>query len=142
MADCQPTKPDIIWLEDDWRLHHDLDITPHVTLLEEDKSIGMVRLGYIQEKVKGQTIPHNGHMYLDINLDNYFAFAGHPHLKNDRFMLYYGDYPENHNPGATELKYEENIRFVAKEKGGPRIFWHMPCNWGHWAHFGAIDSYE
>ena len=132
------TSPVTLWLEDDWRLSEDWDVTPYVDQLIHDETVGMLRFGYIQVGMRGAVINHNHDVFLDLDKNIPFAFAGHPHLKHDRFMTRYGDYPTGVNPGQTEIKYDEIVR----RKNGPRILWHIGCHWGKFAHFGAVPAYE
>ena len=112
--------PITFWLEDDWMLRRDLDITPQVRLLMEREDIGCVRYSYLPTDLELDSVGHDFRMYLQIRKTRPYAFSGNPHLKHDRFK-FYGEYPEGQNPGDTEIHYDGQIRHKPHE--GPSIWW-------------------
>lgn len=111
-----------LWLhlEDDWALPAPLDLAPFVQLLQEDASLGMIRMGYISAGIEGKTFPGADRMWLRLkkNSDTY-VYAGHAALKHRRFHEAYGGFPVGLAPGQTEVSYCG--KFNAKP--GPDIAW-------------------
>ena len=127
------------FLEDDWKLCRDLDITPYVRLLMEVEEVGMVRLGHLPVGLLADSRGHDGRMYLNIHKQTNYQFSGNPHLKHDRFGFAYGPYPEGLNPGKTEITYDYRIRTT----NGPSIWWPLAIGDNpYFAHIGAVQSYE
>lgn len=128
-----------LWLEDDWELTRDFDITPYVRLLNNEPAIGMVRLGHLPIDLRAYSEGYEGRMYLNLPLDQMYAYSGNPHLKHRRFRDTYGRYPEGHNPGDTELAYGAQIR-EAETKA--KIVWPLAIGDNHpFGHIGAEQSY-
>lgn len=128
------------WLEDDWELQHDLDLRPYADMILNCGDVGMVRLGYIQLGLRGETWGYGGHLYwrLDRESPDPHVFTGHPSLRHIRFREAYGPYSEGLSPGVNELDYAWKFRNGA----GPGIVW--PAAFGHngvFGHIGAIQSY-
>lgn len=129
-----------LFLEDDWELERELDLTPYAQLLECRPDIGMVRLGYLNLHMRGDVFGENGRLYwlLDRTADPY-VFTGHPSLRHRRFREDYGAYPEGLNPGATELGYALQYR----NGKGSEIVWPASMGeWGCFAHIGTQKSYS
>lgn len=127
-----------LWLEDDWVLARDLDITPYVDLLNNDDSIGMVRLGHLPIGLHNTTVGHNGIHYLNMHFTMQYTFSGNPALRHRRFREWYGAYPEGLNPGNTEINYDEQVR----ANPGPSILWPVDIGgWGIFQHIGEEKSY-
>lgn len=130
----------MFFLEDDWELTQDLDLWQYADLLMQDESIGMVRLGYLNTPIKGETFGYNGHIYWLLDDDSPYIFAGHPSLRHERFHDHAGLYTEGVQPGETELA----MAWSYKQSGYPKpgIVW--PCELGQhgiFAHIGAQQSY-
>ncbi len=89
-------------------------------LLEEDKRIGMVRLGRLSGGIKGETIGGADKVWwlLEKGSDTY-VFSGNAALRHRRFFDAYGPYPRNLHPGQTELWYCGKFN----ETSGPAIVW-------------------
>lgn len=122
------------WLEDDWLTERPFDITPYVHLLASDNGIGMVRLGHLPVGLDAESIGRDGRMYLDIQKSRQYCYSGNPHLKHRRFFEHYGMFPENRNPGDTEIYYD----WVVREHDGPKIVW--PLAIGDTFPFGHIGE--
>jgi hypothetical protein len=129
------------WLEDDWALTRPLDLYAYAALLMEREDIGMVRLGYLNTGIRGQSIAHNGALYWSLEHqpieDWQIVFTGHPSLRHTRYRAAYGDYPTGLVPGDTELMYAYQYR----TQSGPAIVW--PADYppgGMFGHIGAIKT--
>lgn len=112
--------PVTFWLEDDWELQRELDITPAVRLFGQLQHVGCVRYSYLPTGLECDAVGHEWRMYLQIRKTRPYAFSGNPHLKHERFV-FYGDYPEGMNPGDTEIHYDGQIR--QRPHDGPSIWW-------------------
>lgn len=130
--------PLAFWMEDDWVLTQDVDLWPYAALLMEREDIGMVRLGYLNTGIRGQTMGNNGRVYWLLDRQpvesHQLVFAGHPSLRHRRYWDAYGYYPVIANPGETELAYA--YQFLTGS--GPGIVW--PADWPQWGHFEHIGS--
>ncbi len=129
------------WLEDDFMLTKPLDLTPHAYVLMDNPVVGMVRLGYIEEKLREPVRDFTGRLYHTLPRywpdTSFYAFTGHPSLRHKRYREVYGDYPEGLPPGETELAYAYQYR-----KGdGPLIVWPegYPAH-GFFRHIGTIKT--
>lgn len=139
MAWSQTEHPVTLWLEDDWVLRRQLDITPYVSLLMNRENVGMIRLGHMPVGLDLHSHGHDGRMYLDVRKTQQYAFSGNPHLKHDRFR-FYGAYPEGKNPGQTEIAYDHQIR---QHSDGPAIWWPLAIGDDPlFGHVGEVQSYE
>jgi len=128
------------FLEDDWELNHPLDLWPYAALLMEDESVGMIRMGYLNEGVKGKTFGHRGQLYWRLDDESPYIFAGHPSLRHLRFHDHAGVYTERLQPGETELAMA--WKYKASPDPKPSIMW--PCMLGQngpFAHIGTVQSY-
>lgn len=130
-----------LWLEDDWELTQTLDLYTYAALLMERADIGMVRLGYLNAGIRGQTIAHGNALYWALDHqpveDWQCVFTGHPSLRHRRYRAAYGDYPIGLAPGETELAYAYQYRIGS----GPAIVW--PSDYpqaGVFAHIGTIKT--
>lgn len=127
--------PLTFWLEDDWELEREFDLSRYIKLLKSNLDIGMVRLGYLNINMYGKSFGHEGSMYWLLNraADSY-VFTGHPSLRHRRFFDAYGNYPEGLKPGETELSMALQFRTSA----GPAIVW--PAALGEYGVFGHIGT--
>ncbi len=111
-----------LWLhlEDDWALQKPLELEPCVRLLQEDDTVGMVRLGRMSGGVTGETMGGADRLWwrLKRNSDTY-VFSGNAALRHRRFHAAYGPYREGLMPGQTELTYCATFN----KKNGPDIAW-------------------
>lgn len=130
-----------LFLEDDWELTRELDITPYVDLLLNESRIGMVRMGYLNLNMRGYVFGHAGKLFweLDRTADPYVC-TGHPCLRHRRFREAYGAIPAGLNPGETELAYALQYRDALY---GPEIVWPAELGEGtNWfGHIGEVKSY-
>ena len=130
----------MFFLEDDWELLYPLDLWPYADLLHEDTSVGMVRLGYLNAGVKGETFGHLGSLYWRLSCESPYIFTGHPSLRHMRFHDHAGEYTERLQPGETELAMA--WKYKTSPDPRPSIVW--PCMMGqngYFAHIGSVQSY-
>lgn len=127
----------VIWMENDWTLTHPLDLTPFVTLLEREESIGMVRLGGIAVGLECETVGFYGIHYLKLKRSTQYAYSGNPSLRHKRFVKSYGYYSTQLDPGHTELDFDGRLR----QKEGCEILFPVESGWGWFGHVGTERSY-
>ncbi len=129
------------WLEDDWELREWFDLWPYAALLMERDDVGMVRLGALNEQIRGVTFEHNSALYWRLDRipdhDGTPVFCGHPSLRHNRYQVSYGTYPVGLTPGNTELAYA--YRYRTRE--GSSIVWpaELPGR-GVFGHIGTIKT--
>jgi len=146
---------------DDWGLLRDLDISPHVDVLDSYPQVGFIRLSY---HVPGHGMLSCGfqcprlnnarYMYLRIirewslqnpwERDNYLV-STQPFVAHMRFHEAYGYHPEHVTPGYAELGLSNQYASSPLGENGPQILFpigvevaHAP--WAHWvgrAHYYA-----
>ena len=132
----------LAWLEDDWELRRDLDLTPYARLLAQHDDVGMVRLGHLAIDLDCRTVGYDSVHYLSILPTTNYQFSGNPSLRHRRFWEAFGEYPEGLNPGNTEIAYDAQIRNVGLNTNAPRIVWPVDIGgWGVFAHIGEVKSY-
>lgn len=135
--------PLTFWLEDDWELRQDLDLTPYADLLLARPEIGMVRLGVLNLDIRGRTWGHDGRVYWTLDRAPHHegtpVFTGHPSLRHQRYHDAHGLYPEGLRPGDTELAYAYQFRMSAPET--PGIVWpaDLPAG-GVFGHIGEVKT--
>lgn len=129
------------WLEDDWMLQSYLDLTPYAYLLMERDDIGMVRLGYLNAGIIGETFGYGGRLYWKLHHEpaqsHELVFTGHPSLRHRRYRADYGDYETGLVPGDTELAYAYRYRIGS----GSWIVW--PASYppeGLFSHIGTVKT--
>lgn len=125
------------WLEDDWEMVRDFDITPHVNTIN-DGHAGMIRTAFIPLWASMKTTYHSEQYYLELLKDALYAYSGNPHLKHHDFALSYGFMPEDRNPGETEIAYDHIVRHT---EGLPILIPAEICN-PPFQHIGDVKSYE
>jgi hypothetical protein len=123
---------------DDWKLMRDLDIEPYVRMLHERPDVGMVRLGGLPVGLDLHSVGHGGIHYLNVLRSTSYQYSGNPSLRSVRFARAYGPYPEDKNPGDTEIAYDARVRSIE----GPAIWWPVDLGgWSVWGHIGTQQSY-
>lgn len=128
----------LVWLEDDWELTRELDVTPYLQLLAERPDVGMVRLGYLAVGLALTSVGHAGRHYLQMERSTQYAYSGNPAVRHRRFHDSYGDYPTDRNPGECEIALDA----VFRSKSGPTIWWPVDLGgWSVWGHVGQQQSY-
>jgi hypothetical protein len=128
--------PLVLVMEDDWELNVDLDMTPYVSLLENNSEMGMIRFGYISPNIQATTISAEGKLFwrFDPNGEQY-RFSGHPALRHARFHQVYGYYDEGLSAGYTELSMCGKVNAAPN---GPSILYPVEC--GAYGFFGHIGT--
>lgn len=136
--------PLTLWLEDDWVLSKELDLRPFAKVLIDYTTVGMIRLGHLNQYMRGTCLGYDDRLYwrLDREAGDGASpvFTGHPSLRHTRYVRDYGFYPAGLNPGDTELSYAYNFRTSIH---GPDILWPAEAGqWGWFGHIGEVKSYE
>lgn len=128
------------FLEDDWELKEPFDLWPYAALLMEDETVGMIRMGYLNEGVTGTTFGHRGQLYWKLSDISPYIFAGHPSLRHLRFHDHAGGYIEHLQPGETELAMAWKHKSSQDPK--PSIVWPtLLGQYGPFNHIGTQQSY-
>ena len=129
----------VMFLEDDWRLDYDLDISRYMTMLEEREDVGMLRLGTLAVGNVVEIMGHAGVHYLKYHKIGHYIYSGNPSIRHKRFTEAYGWFAENLNPGNIELNYDERVVNMP----GPDVWRPAEINpWGAWGHVGTEKAYE
>jgi len=138
---------------DDWALLRELDIRPHVDLLDFNKDIGFIRLSYLVPGMAGvcmgyeasERLSRSGHIWLRLirgwsmrnpwKTDNYLV-STQPYVAHVRFFETYGWHPENCNPGVAETKLGAQYLHSIHGENGPQILHYIGpytthAPWGH-----------
>lgn len=138
---------------DDWALQRELDISPHVDLLDVNDSVGFLRLSYLVPGMAGVCVGHrsserlnaSGYMWLRLirdwstqnpwATDNYLV-STQPYLAHIRFFEAYGWHPEHCNPGVAETNLGAQYLSSPLGENGPQILHHIGpfsthAPWGH-----------
>lgn len=134
MDACLAKADHILWLEDDWELTTPFDLRPCVRLLEDDASIGMVRLGYVSPGIKGELVSGAGRLWWKLGKGPTYTHVGHAALRHRRFCEAYGHYQEGLAAGETELY----MCGTFNTHDGPTVA--VPAWTGEWGAFGHIGG--
>lgn len=136
---------------DDWALTRELDLRPMVDVLENDESVGFIRLSYWVPGLAGVSVRYDaprlgsGYMWVRLirqwTLDNPWASDSYmvstqPYIAHKRFFDVYGYHPEHVNPGAAETGLGTLYNRAGVGEGGPQILFPIgPCTvhapWSH-----------
>lgn len=130
----------VLFLEDDYILRHELDITPYVALLMAHPGIGLIRLdGIAGHKIvchvnetdisdyaagyrQGVSLPGKLNYFLaDHTSRETWLYSNRPHLKHRRFHEFYGKYPEGLKLGDTEESFAHTVKDQMNLPGAPAI---------------------
>jgi hypothetical protein len=150
---------------DDWALQRDLDIRPHVDVLDEYPSVGFIRLSFMMPWIGAYTIRYDPHR-LNRNwmwwrvIRNWslksnsfkpgyeeYLVSTQPYVAHWRFFDVYGLHPENVNPGHAEIGLGHQYNRSSLGENGPQILFEIgPCvvhaPWGHMTgrahHYAAL----
>lgn len=125
-----------LWLEDDWELTQDLDVTRYVKLLLDKPEVGMVRLGYLAVGLDLHSVGYDGVHYLRVEKSKQYAYSGNPSIRHRRYFEAYDGYPKDRNPGDCEIAHDAKVRQTA----GPEIWWPVNLPNGGWSVFGHIGQ--
>lgn len=139
LKQCLKWSDVVLWMEDDWELRKELDVTKYVKLLREYDKVGMIRLGHMAVGSDLHSVGWDGTHYLRYLKTTQYAYSGNPHLRHQRFVDAYGFFATDVNPGNLELDYD--YKFHKTE--GPEIWWPVDIGgWGVFGHIGTEKSYE
>jgi len=149
-----------ILIFDDWGLLRELDLRPHVDVLDTYSQVGFIRLSY---HVPGHGMLSCGfqcprlenarYMYLriirDWSLNNPYGerdaylVSTQPYLAHMRFHDAYGMHPENINPGLAEMGMSNQYANSPLGESGPQILFPIGVEVGHapWAHWVGRAHY-
>lgn len=132
----------VFWVENDWELRNELDVTRYVKLLMEKPEVGMMRLSYMAIGLNLFSVGHDGTHYLRMEKSTPYAYSGNPSIRHRRYFDAYRWYPNYQaNPGECEVWHDNEFR----SKDGPEIWWPMDlpdCGWGGgFGHIGQEQSY-
>lgn len=127
-----------LFLEDDWIMRGETDVTPWVNTLVKHDDLAMIRLAHLAVGLRCEIVGYDGRHYLSFDMGTNMAFCGNPALRHRRARMAWGAYPAGLNPGDTELAYDAQVR----ASGGPRIIAPVDIGgWGVFGHIGAVPSY-
>ena len=136
---------------DDWGLQRDLDIRPHVDVLDTRKDVGFCRLSYLTPGISGVCVNyHSDRMNADYiwlrcirdwSINNPWQTDGYlvsmqPYIAHKRFFDSYGYFMQNVNPGITETQKTGDYLSSSLGENGPQILHHIGLSvthapWGH-----------
>lgn len=145
----------ILFMEDDYVLRREIDITPYVALLMAHEGIGLVRLDGIaghkivthvnETDIRDYLPDYRQGMGLQGKLNYFLAdhtsretwlYSNRPHLKHRRFHEFYGLYPEGLKLGATEESFAHRVKDQMTKPGAPAIAIPLDAV-GWWDHIGS-----
>lgn len=126
----------VLYAVDDWALNYQCDLTPWLQLLDEDESIGCIRLGPPHPDLTGMIQHDNNRWYIRLDR-HHFAFSFRPTLFHRRMIDKYGRFDEDVNSYDAEQMY--NKRFNKMSAGmnyqlshnHPDIIYALPYPWDH-----------
>ncbi len=131
-----------LWLhlEDDWVLPGPLDLAPCVQLLQEDESVGMIRLGRLTADETAHTMAWANKLWWRLVKDSAtYVFSGNAAIRHKRFALAYGPYETGLTPGLTELAMCD----VFNRKPGPDIVYPAWLSYDQtFQHIGDNQSFK
>lgn len=132
---CHQYSDFVLWLEDDWRMDADLNLTQYMRLLDENQDVGIVTFRILTVGADVHTVGWNGEVFLNYQRRTQYAYSGNPLLRHARFTKYYGWMAEDRNPGSIELHQDDQYRLDTKN--GPQIWRPAALDpWGGWHHIG------
>lgn len=133
----------VLWLEDDWRMDADLDLTRYVRLLQDRQDVGIVTFRILSIGADVHTVGWDGEIFLRYDRTTQYAYSGNPLLRHARYAKHYGWFHEERNPGMIELgqddlyRYDDGGRTMRRFDDGPQIWRPATLDmWGAWHHIG------
>ena len=147
-----------ILIFDDWALFRELDLRPHVDVLDNHPEVGFVRLSYYVPGnagvMMGYDLPRLGgeHMFFRLirewsinnpwHTDTY-TVSTQPYIAHRRFFDVYGYHPEHVNPGIAECNLGGQYNNSPLGENGPQILWYIGPGVVHapWAHLVGRAHY-
>lgn len=148
--------PNMMIVEDDYLLTHDIDLHQHIKLLNHP-DVGMVRLdgivGHVGLRTElreclmndyqftGMLPRHYPYWNLLPSSNHLNVYSNRPHLFNRQFLADYGLYPEGKPLGDTEEQYAGHVLHVMRSrKDAPQIVAPVELTACYWEHIG--NSYQ
>jgi len=130
---------------DDWALTRELDIRPHVDVLDTHEQVGFIRLSYhvpghgalsVRYDAPRLGTPGNpaGYMWWRLirgwSLQNpwerdTYLVSTQPFVAHRRFHAAYGMHPENCSPGDAEIGLGKQYNESPLGENGPQILWQI-----------------
>lgn len=138
---CHQWSDYVLWLEDDWVMKDDLDLTRYVRLLTEQERVGIVTFRILSTGASVFTEGWDGEIFLRYQRNTQYAYSGNPLLRHARYTKYYGWFAEDRNPGLIELHQDDQYRLDVHD--GPEIW--RPASldpWGGWHHVGTDKTWQ
>jgi hypothetical protein len=146
---------------DDWALERevDLDIRPHVDILDSRDDVGFIRLSYLTPGLGSVVVNYHSdrlnadHIWLrlirDWSINNPWQTDGYlvsmqPYIAHLRFFNAYGHFMQNVNPGITETQKTTDYLRSPHGENGPQILHHIGLSISHspWGHMvGRANDY-
>lgn len=138
---CHQYSDYVLWLEDDWVMEADLDMTRYVKLLDEQPQVGIVTFRILSIGADVHTVGYNGEVFLRYGRTTQYAYSGNPLLRHARYVKHYGWFAEDRNPGLVELHQDDLYRLDVQN--GPEIWRAAGLDpWGGWHHIGTEKTWE
>lgn len=129
-----------LFLEDDYVLSQDLDLTAAIALMLEKPALGMLRFrgtagdhmvfhqfeadisAVYAEYREGMGLPGKlTYLQLDSGSPSLYIYSNGPHLKRRAFHEFYGAYPIGLKLGETEEAYAHTVKDGMRLEGAPGI---------------------
>jgi hypothetical protein len=145
---------------DDWCLLRELDIRPHVDLLDTNDQVGFIRLSYMVPGnngcIVGYWCPRVGGEHIWYRLIRQWSLANpygpsdsyiistQPYVAHTRFFDTYGWHPEHVNPGIAETCLGNQYNYHRVGENGPQVLFYIGPGVVHapWSHLvGRANDY-
>ena len=149
---CHQYSDFVLWLEDDWVMEADLDLSRYVRLLEERPDVGIVTFRILSVGADVRTIGWDGEIFLRYDRTTQYAYSGNPLLRHAKYVKHYGWFAEDRSPGLIELHQDDMYRYREDTEGkfipreaddGPHIWRPATVDpWGGWHHIGQEKTWE
>jgi hypothetical protein len=129
---------------DDWALERevDLDIRPHVDILDSRDDVGFIRLSYLTPGLGSVVVNYHSDR---LNADHiWYLVSMQPYIAHLRFFNAYGYFMQNVNPGITETQKTTDYLRSPHGENGPQILHHIGLSISHspWGHMvGRANDY-
>lgn len=136
---------------DDWALNRDLDIRPHVDILDTRQDVGFIRLSFLTPGIAGVCMHYEcprlnaAHIWLRLIREwsianpwyrDTYLVSMQPYIAHLRFFNSYGYFMHGVNPGVTETEKGRDYLNSNLGEGGPQILHHVGLSVSHapWGH--------
>ena len=129
-------------LENDFELKADLDITEYIEVLNDNPSVGMVRLGLMPINLDLHSVAYNGAIYFECRKSTPYSYSGNPGLIHRRLHEAVGGFSDTMNPGQIEVDFDHRYRACHHDI---KILWPLVHGalgtYGPFSHIGEVQSY-